>query len=265
MIKNKIKKILSLLCLTRYKQGLLILNYHSVNPYHNYSLKPEIFEEQINYLSKNFKIISLRDVLNIDINSGLFIAITFDDGFQDNYEFAYPILKKYNIPATIFLISDFIFNNLDITNDWVPYRGLKPLMTEEILEMNDSGLISFECHGKNHFSVSSMKIDFFKKSLIEAKSKIEDLLNRDIRGYAFPFGQKSHRGGTNFSFFKKLGFEIVCTTDWGINRKAENFLKRIRIDHDDSMIDFKKKIKGSYNFIYLFQYIKNIKWKIKKF
>lgn len=69
------------------------------------------FEWHLAYIAKNYKIISLDEVVERIKNRNSLrgrVVITFDDGFQDNYKNAYPLLKKYNVPATIFLTSGFI-------------------------------------------------------------------------------------------------------------------------------------------------------------
>ena len=94
---------------------LLILNYHRVcssfkkNEY--LGISAGIFEQHIRFLKDNFKMVSMEDGLRLlhAGNSGKnYAAINLDDGYMDNYLYAYPILKKYNVPATIFLITDFI-------------------------------------------------------------------------------------------------------------------------------------------------------------
>ncbi len=265
MNKKLLKNLLSKFCLTRYKDGVLILNYHSINPNHQYSTAPKDFDEQMSYLSNNFNVVRLGEINNK--SDKLRVVITFDDGFADNYDYAFPILKKYNLPATIFLISDFVFDNLDITKDWIPYNGLRPLTKNQIKEMNDSGLIDFGVHGKNHEPVSSLLENDFREGLIESINKIENCCGKTVDSYAFPFGQKSHRGAFDLKFFNSIGLSYVCTTDWGINREnySSKFLKRIRIDSEDTLQDFKEKIKGSWDFVSFFQYIKNIKWNLKKY
>lgn len=88
----------------------IILNYHRIGPMNdNWIIKPlhhKIFEKQVEYLSKNYEIISLKSLSEMLINGNVpkkAVVITFDDGYKDNYEYAYPVLKKYDIPATIFL------------------------------------------------------------------------------------------------------------------------------------------------------------------
>jgi peptidoglycan/xylan/chitin deacetylase (PgdA/CDA1 family) len=69
------------------------------------------FEKQIAHLARNYKVISLDEIVErVKKRNSLrsCVAITFDDGFRDNYENAYPILKKYNVPATIFLTTGYI-------------------------------------------------------------------------------------------------------------------------------------------------------------
>jgi len=88
----------------------VILIYHRIGPMtEKWIINPlhqKIFEAQMKYLTENYKLISLNKLSEM-INNGEIpkkaVIITFDDGYKDNYEFAFPILKKYDIPATIFL------------------------------------------------------------------------------------------------------------------------------------------------------------------
>lgn len=94
-----------------------ILMYHRVSSgdppwYHGVVVKQEDFEREIVYLCKVAQIVSL-DLLVERISQGEPVpsraaCITFDDGYKDNYTFAYPILRKYNVPATIFLTTGYI-------------------------------------------------------------------------------------------------------------------------------------------------------------
>ncbi len=98
------------------KGSFTILTYHRISdsdygdPF--LTITPHNFERQIRYLTKRFKVVSLEELVK-HIQSQYstlddYIAITFDDGYRDNYTNAYPILKKYKVPATIFLTTDFI-------------------------------------------------------------------------------------------------------------------------------------------------------------
>jgi len=74
-------------------------------------LREEQFESQIKFLKDNFNVVSLSDAvedLKNDTVNGPTAVITFDDGYQNNYEIAFPILKKYQVPATIYLTTKYI-------------------------------------------------------------------------------------------------------------------------------------------------------------
>lgn len=104
--------------LKRPTQGrLLVLMYHRVEDnVQGYDFAPSVtcakMEQHMSYLRQKYKIISLDElseyVHSRTLPSGDCLAVTFDDGYRDNYLNAYPILKRYNIPATIFLTSGFI-------------------------------------------------------------------------------------------------------------------------------------------------------------
>ena len=103
----------------RLSGTLIILTYHSFctdwpRGLFN-SLPIDRFEQQIRFLKKHFKLVSLTqgmDYLQQGISDDKpWVSITIDDGFQDNYIYAWPVLRRYNVPATIFLVTDFIDNN----------------------------------------------------------------------------------------------------------------------------------------------------------
>ena len=111
---------LKVLAGTRKQHPCIILLYHRIvddhsrflnkGPVVHYHIKH--FEKEMRYFKKNFHILSMDEVVH-RIKSGLgferpSLAITFDDGYQDNYTLAYPVLKKYGVPATIYLTTSLI-------------------------------------------------------------------------------------------------------------------------------------------------------------
>lgn len=99
------------------KKKVTVLMYHRISKeIDNIDLsKKKKFEEQMGHLSENYNVITFDKLVDcyktkkkIPRNS---VIITFDDGYKDNYEIAYPILKKYKLPATIFLTTGHINNN----------------------------------------------------------------------------------------------------------------------------------------------------------
>jgi peptidoglycan/xylan/chitin deacetylase (PgdA/CDA1 family) len=119
-IKNITKKIvyhsrLADFLLSRNKRKLLILCHHRIAPpgdkFTYLGVPQDIFEQQIVFLKRYFKIVSFKEGVESlktgSIRKSL-VVLNFDDGYRDNYLYAFPILKKYNITATIFLAAGFI-------------------------------------------------------------------------------------------------------------------------------------------------------------
>lgn len=114
---------------------VFILLYHKVDynaaPFFGAAVRPDVFERQIRFLKRHYKIVDLS-ALNqpeqIDRTySTDVIVITFDDGYRNNYRYAAPILKKYDVPATIFLATDYIGSNRLLWYDelsWILYKAV---------------------------------------------------------------------------------------------------------------------------------------------
>lgn len=102
----------------------------------------QVFEKQITYLAKNYNLISLENLVQmVQKNQPIpsrSVIVTFDDGWRDNYLYAYPILKKHRVPATIFLTTDYIDTNKVFwflqANILLTKGNLKPASLAEIIE-----------------------------------------------------------------------------------------------------------------------------------
>jgi peptidoglycan/xylan/chitin deacetylase (PgdA/CDA1 family) len=109
----------------RIGKNLQILTYHRVNDERDAYFPAttiRVFELQMRYLSKNFNILRLEDAVSMMTTRNLpenSVVITFDDGYRDNYENAFPILRKYGLTATIFLTAGAIGGNGVIWHDRV--------------------------------------------------------------------------------------------------------------------------------------------------
>lgn len=101
-----------------------VLLYHRVNPDNDPffpAISVKVFDAQMRYLAANYRVLPLADIIK-GIRQGLgvapgTIAVTFDDGYRDNYVYAHPILKKYNLPATLFAATSYIGTEKLMWND----------------------------------------------------------------------------------------------------------------------------------------------------
>ncbi len=114
---NFLKKIIEL-----KRPNFIILYYHRVvkdidldndmGPNIHLCIKESEFDSQMKFISENFNLISLDELSECNFKCSKFsVVVTFDDGYLDNYEIAYPIIKKYKIPTTIFLVSKNFISN----------------------------------------------------------------------------------------------------------------------------------------------------------
>lgn len=101
------------------RSGFVILTYHRIikrsapneNVQDGMFVEPSNFDSHVRFLKRNFQIVPLQTIMRKDAGNSVsrpLCALTFDDGWRDFYENAYPVLKRHDVPATVFLATDFI-------------------------------------------------------------------------------------------------------------------------------------------------------------
>ena len=151
----------------------------------NYINTPQSFEENIKVLIENrYTFISFQE-LN-DANNGKIelptkpILLTMDDGYCSNYEYIYPILQKYSVKASIFVVTDKIGKEVD---------GKKYLRWEQCLEMQNSGLVEIFSHSKRHVFYDKFPARVVRDDVVESYEIIEkNLGKKDLKVFAYPYG-----------------------------------------------------------------------------
>ena len=260
--KHKLKRTISLFYPSKsQKDSLTILTYHSVHPENWCSIGPEDFAFQMRYLKENFKIVNLSKFVfkERDFSDKALVSIIFDDGYEDNYFYAFPILKKLNIPATIAVTTDFVFRGYLVNKNWHFYSDLSPLKEEQIKEMLKSGLISIASHGKTHRRLSELSENELRKEICLSKKELEERLSTPVSVFVYPFGQRRDFSPMCIEVLKKCYYKLACTNIWGVNNlnALKRFcLKRIEITYLDNKKDFINKLKGKWDFISYWQTLK---------
>lgn len=218
-----------------------VLMYHSIdkNPGNSKIIvTPQDFEAQMRYLkSHGVKVITLEELIDlIKANKRLprkTVAITFDDGYENNYTYAYPILKKNNFPATIFVIVDSI--------------GKNGYMTEEQLKELHLNKIDIGSHSLTHRWLPKVKEEDLIKEIFDSKKILENFFR--VKFFCYPAGGFNEKVK---AIVKSAGYSGACTTDPG--RRFSNCdifaLKRVRVSGGkNNLLVFRLKISGYHTWI----------------
>ena len=160
---------------------VLVLNYHMVNSmFISLAVEPEDFDWQMKYLvDHGYHTISIDELYDFLAGQGTLpdrpVLITFDDGYVDNYTNAYPILKKYNLKATIFIVTGFVSKR----------RGY--LTWDQLREMEKNGIMA-QSHTVTHAPLPELSDERIREELVESKRQAETELGHPVEFIAYPTG-----------------------------------------------------------------------------
>jgi peptidoglycan/xylan/chitin deacetylase (PgdA/CDA1 family) len=221
--------------------------YHSVSTDEDtYSISPEKFQFQIEFIKSNFSIIRLntiKEVLALE-DSTRKVVITFDDAFQNFYENALPILDRYKVPCTLFIPTGHIggYNVWDAPFHDCSKKSL--LNKSQLFQLKETKLVDFGSHGIDHSRMSALSIVEMRRQSVLSKSELEELFSIPINMFAYPFGRLGDFSQASANILKETGYEIAVTSSWGTQNSTENLLslKRISLKNSDSSQKINSKI-----------------------
>lgn len=197
-------------------RGNPILLYHKIDRKMEWGgtwNTPSQFETQMKTLKeKGYTVVPLE---NLMVRAGFkpapisskSIAITFDDGYENVYQYAYPLLHLYGYPATIFLISGFVGkeNLWDVNVGWRTYTHLN---WDEIIEMKRKG-ITFGSHTVTHRDLTKISLRDVRWELLESKRRIEEKIGEEVKFLSYPFGRYNH---AIQEIAKEVGYSAAFTS-----------------------------------------------------
>lgn len=226
----------------RDADGVPILTYHRVNDVDKnaLTLTVEQFDAQMKFLvDDGYTVITPDELLNAWEGDGNLpnkpVVITFDDGNADNYKNVFPILQKYNLKATMFIITD----NINLYPSYITWQQAQ--------EMQASGLVDIESHtlsNKSFLDISSR--DKLWDQIYGSKQAIEWYLKKPAKFIAFPDGKYTVEAE---DLCKEVGYRAGFTVDYGLAHKDPQHyvLDRIPIfgSNSHTLLRFKMRLKGA--------------------
>jgi peptidoglycan/xylan/chitin deacetylase (PgdA/CDA1 family) len=202
------------------------------------TLKVADFEAQIKYLVDNgYKVIMPDDLLDAWEKDRPLpdkpVIITFDDGHEDIYKNVFPILQKYGIRATVFLVTDHI--------------GMTDYLTWGVVQaLQNGGFIDFQSHTKSYKNLTKLRGDKLWDEIYGSKQAIEWALKKPVKFIAYPEGKYSLDAEDTC---KECGFRAGFIEDYGLakNDKDNFVLTRIPVlgSNSHTLLRFQLRLKGS--------------------
>ena len=214
----------------------------------------------VNMLEKHFKLLkrlgyetlTFADLAEQGMASRLesgkkYIIITVDDGYKDNYELLFPLLKKYGFKTVIYMVTGEQFNRWDVENPANPEKRVELMNPAQIKEMADSGLVEFGGHTLTHPHLNTLDSDAQRHEIAENKTQLEQLLGQKLASFAYPFGSHNQDSKT---LAQQLGYPFAVATDSGPLAMHEDpyQIRRIAIFPRTDVFGLWRKVRGNYVF-----------------
>ncbi|MFA5047635.1 MAG: polysaccharide deacetylase family protein [Patescibacteria group bacterium] len=201
-----------------------ILMYHYIEPVptstplpHLY-LNPQIFEDQLKTIKNaSYNTVFVRDIGENIVNGKSLpdkpIALTFDDGYEDFYTNIFPLLKKYQVKATFYIIVYFLNEPGYLTD-------------AQIKELADSDLVEIASHTLDHPDLRQIGIERARRELKESRTKLAQISGHPVDDFAYPFGFFSSR---DERVAKEAGYLTAASTYPGTEQSKEKIFSLYRL------------------------------------
>ena len=201
---------------------VVVLCYHSVNPSGALaSPTPALFARHLSWLRDQCDMVPFGCVpaaTRRKINRPV-VSVTFDDGYADNYNYAFPILQRYGARATFFLTAGFVEKEAAVRQRlqsvWrSSCEQIHPLEWSQVREMRRGGM-EFGAHSYGHVSLAELPNGAAEDDMRRAKDVLEARLGEPITSMAYPFGKpRRHFTNVTVNLAEKVGYQsagaILC-------------------------------------------------------
>lgn len=221
-----------------------ILLYHSVaddaSPsYSDWAVGPELFTAHMAYLvEQEYTPLTVGQFAEMKRNHRDLpakpVVISFDDGLADFYTGAYPILRRYNLPATLYIVT----GHVGKTSRWLTKEGEgdRPMMTWSQIEEVRAGGIELGSHTLSHPQLDTLSYEQARREIYEPKAILENQLGQPIRTFAYPHGYHSK---AIRDMVKEAGYTSCCAVKHAMSSTADDVfaLSRIIVYRNTSVSD----------------------------
>lgn len=233
-----------------------VLMYHMVSPYDSSKkhrglrVDPEMFERQIAWLAKEgWGFVTMSELSEGGFRGRKRVAITFDDGYEDNLLNALPVLQKYGAKATLYLVVDRFGNDWSVkkkahhnSGELAAEPKLDDAQVEQLLK---SGLFELGGHTLTHCHLPSTSAEDKFHEISQCRSALQETFNVPVTSFAYPFGVFEDE---DVELVRDAGFTNAVTTNEGIDSAPDAGLdpwrlRRIKVSGKDNFWAFRIRMR----------------------
>jgi peptidoglycan/xylan/chitin deacetylase (PgdA/CDA1 family) len=242
-----------------------ILMYHSISdeaeadrhPYFQTVVSPAVFAEHMKLLHENgHRVLPLAQAANLLGKKELpekAAVITFDDGFQDFRTNAFPVLERYEFPATVFLPTQYLADTP------ARFKGKPCLTWSEVRELQAAG-IHFGSHTVTHPQLWELTWTQIEQELRESRLALEDNLGAEVQSFSYPYAFPEQDAPFSLrlrSTLQACGYQVGVSTILGCAEATHDrfFLPRLPVNACDDSALFRAKLAGAYDWLHVPQYV----------
>jgi peptidoglycan/xylan/chitin deacetylase (PgdA/CDA1 family) len=230
-----------------------ILMYHSISSgasrrFRPFTVPPERFEEHVRYIrGEGFTALTVSEFVRArDADHHAFpakpIVLTFDDGFADFHDAALPILSRYGVTATLYVVSSHLGS---ARSSWLDHAGagsLPMLSWSQVAEIEKSG-IEIGAHTMSHPALDTLPLAEAREEIASSKRNLEDGLGVEIRSFAYPYGYYS---GPVRDLVASAGYASACAVRYAMSSLADDRFALCRqiVRHEMEVTDLDALLRG---------------------
>ncbi len=248
---NLIRPIPSRVLAWQNRQRVVVLLYHRVNDElrDTVTVGIEQFDRQMELVRRKYTVATIDDVVAGRVPRNIrrpVVAVTFDDGYLDNYQNAVPILVKHGIPAAFFVSTGMIGAERGFPHDLTKLGRPLPNMTwDHLAEMKQLGF-TIGSHTVSHVNCAQAPPEEVRAELVASKAELQSRLGLEEVLFAYPFGKKSDITPEILEDVKRIGYASCLSAYGGCNRAdIDPFdVRRMGIDYNFSDRAFQARLEG---------------------
>jgi peptidoglycan/xylan/chitin deacetylase (PgdA/CDA1 family) len=226
-MKGSIKRLIGRTIFASHLDAFLLRNTAVIVTFHRVqdidtpeglTVGVDVFESYCRFFKRHFKVVPLRElVAKLESSAPLNreLAITFDDGYRDNFENAAPVLERLGLPATFFIVTQWM--GTDVVPWWDRQKGVQhPWMTwDQVRSLHRRGF-ELGAHTRTHVDLGSVTDGEANEEILGGRRELEAHLAAPVDLFAYPYGRLANLAEANRGLVRGAGFRCCCSCFGGL-------------------------------------------------